>query len=311
MKSIQSTLKQWAKSTGLKERLDKQREELLTDSYIKAFIKENKDSVTNEMLDTGMVKLYEFKKERRACANCPGLKECPNMMKGYQPSLSIERGHLELHYLPCALKVQEKKQKEQSQLMKSLYIPKDILSARFEEIDMDGERGEAGAAALEFALKANPGEDGGGLYFYGKFGVGKTYLMGAVANELFDRGIESYTVYTPDFFREMKQSLGDGTFQEKLDTIKKAQVLILDDIGAETTSSWVRDDVLGAILQYRMLEKLPTLFTSNYDYDELEDHLSYSDRGGIEELKAKRIMERIKHNTTFVTVAGHNRREKR
>ncbi len=127
-------------------------------------------------------------------------------------------------------------------------------------------------------------------------------MMGAVANQLRERNIESYMIYTPDFFREMKQSIGDGTFQEKLDTIKRAQVLILDDIGAESISAWIRDDVLGAILQHRMLEKLPTLFTSNYDYDELENHLAYSDKGGTEELKAKRIMERIRHFTTFVTV---------
>ncbi|MDV2684808.1 primosomal protein DnaI [Alkalihalophilus lindianensis] len=309
MKPIQSTLKQWTKSAGLQERLENQKKELFKDPFIQEFLRMEKYSLTTEMVDRGMVKLYEFKKERTHCANCPGLKACPNMMKGYQPTLQIERGHLELRYLPCALKVQEKQHKEQQQLMKSLYIPKDILKARFEDIDMDGEREEAGAAALEFALKAEPGENGEGLYFYGKFGVGKTYLMGAIANELYERGVESYTVYTPDFFREMKQSIGDGTFQGKLDRIKRAKVLILDDIGAETTSSWVRDDVLGVILQYRMLEKLPTLFTSNYDYDELEEHLSYSDRGGIEELKAKRIMERIKHQTTFVTVKGHNRRE--
>src|SRR5699024_10264885 len=114
----------------------------------------------------------------------------------------------------------------------------------------------------------NPGEDGEGLYLYGKFGVGKTYLMGAVMNALKSRDIDSFIVYTPDFFREMRQAIGDGTFQEKLDTVKQARVLILDDIGAETISGWIRDDVLGAILQHRMLEKLPTLFTSNYDYDE-------------------------------------------
>ncbi|WP_100373722.1 primosomal protein DnaI [Bacillus sp. FJAT-45037] len=310
MKPIQSALKQWGKTHGLQERLEKQKQDLLADPLIQAFLKKYQGSVTTEMVDRGMLKLYEFKKERNHCAKCPGLAACPNMMKGYQPSLSIERKHLELHYLPCLIKIKEDKKKEQKELMKSLFIPKENLSARFEDVDMEGERGKAATAAFEFALRAQPGEDVQGLYFYGEFGVGKTYLMGAVANELFDRGIESYTVYTPDFFREMKQSLGDGTFQQKLDTIKKAEVLILDDVGAETMSSWVRDEVLGVILQHRMLEKLPTLFTSNYNYDELEEHLAYSDKSGTEHLKAMRIMERIKHHTKFVTVKGHNRREK-
>ena len=37
-------------------------------------------------------------------------------------------------------------------------------------------------------------------------------------------------------------------------------VLILDDIGSEMNTQWVRDEVLGPILQFRMLEELPTFF---------------------------------------------------
>lgn len=84
--------------------------------------------------------------------------------------------------------------------------------------------------------------------------------------------------------------------------------MILDDIGSETISSWIRDDVLGAILQYRMMEGLPTLYTSNLDYDELEEHLAYSQKSGAEQLKAKRIMERIRHYTIPQYIGGANRR---
>ena len=50
----------------------------------------------------------------------------------------------------------------------------------------------------------------------------------------------------------------------------------IDDIGAETTTSWGRDEVLGTILQYRMQEGLVTFFTSNFTMDELEEHFSVS-----------------------------------
>ncbi|MFC0557895.1 primosomal protein DnaI [Halalkalibacter alkalisediminis] len=309
MESIQSALKQWSQDNNkFQQRLNEARNSLLADPIVKKAL--DQVSVTDEMLEQGLIKLYELQKELHHCHDCPGLSNCPNMMRGYQPELMVTRKALDLRYHPCSLKTNEESARKQRQLIKSLYVPKDILKATFDRLDRDHEREEASRKALAFALGANPGEDGQGLYFYGKFGVGKTHLMGAVANELRDRGIETYIVYTPDFFREMKSSIGDGTFQEKIDMVKKAQVLILDDIGAETISGWIRDDVLGAILQHRMLENLPTLFTSNYDYDELEDHLSYSERGGIEELKAKRIMERIKHFTTFVNVEGANRRSR-
>lgn len=302
-------MKEWVRNSNLQEQLDKAKQELLSDPLVQTFLQKYSD-VTDEMIEQGLVKLYEFQKERHHCLECPGLSACPNMMKGYQPEAVISRGSIDLHYRACSLKEEVEQQKLQQQLMKSLYVPRDILDASFESLDRSTEREEASRKALAFAMSASPGEEGQGLYFYGKFGVGKTHMMGAIMNALKSRKIESLIVYTPDFFREMKQAIGDGTFQEKLDMVKQAKVLILDDIGAETISGWIRDDVLGAILQHRMLEKLPTLFTSNYDYEELEEHLAYSERGGIEELKAKRIMERIKHFTTFVRVDGKNRREK-
>ena len=36
---------------------------------------------------------------------------------------------------------------------------------------------------------------------------------------------------------------------------------MIDDIGAESMTSWIRDDVLSVILQYRMQEQLVTTFS--------------------------------------------------
>ncbi len=115
-------------------------------------------------------------------------------------------------------------------------------------------------------------------------------------------------VYVPELFRELKSSIGDSTLNEKLEAIKKEPVLMLDDIGAESMSSWVRDEILGPILQFRMLDNLPTFFTSNYDFQGLEHHLTYSQRGEEEKLKARRVMERIKYLAEPVSVTGRNRR---
>ena len=133
-----------------------------------------------------------------------------------------------------------------------------------------------------------------GCIFTGKFGVGKSYLLGALANELAARHIHSVVVYVPEFLREMKQAIQDHTLSEKIEFVKRAPVLMLDDIGAETMSSWTRDEILGTILQYRMSEQLPTFLTSNFNYDELEHHLSFTQRGEKEVVKAGRIMERIR-----------------
>lgn len=309
MDSINASLHRFMNKKDWQARFEKVKKEVLSDKRVQSFLQAHPEW-KDEKLDRDLMKLYEYKKERDHCDRCPGLPRCSNMMTGYQPVIQVENEQLLIRYQPCALKRQEEERKRQQSLMKSMYIPKEILEATFDSIDQDHKsRIAAIKQCLQFALNANPGEDGKGLYLCGKFGVGKTYMMGAVINELAARNIPSMIVYVPDFFRELKQSVTDGTVQEKIDYVKKMDVLILDDIGAETISAWIRDDVLGVILQYRMMEKLPTLYTSNYDYDELEEHLSYSQKGGIERLKAKRILERIRHLTTFVFVDGKNRRE--
>jgi len=73
-------------------------------------------------------------------------------------------------------------------------------------------------------------------------------------------------------------------------------------------SSWIRDEVFGVILQYRMQEQLPTFFSSNFTMNELEQHLTVTQRGDEEPLKAKRIMERIRYLTKEIEMTGRNRR---
>ena len=57
-----------------------------------------------------------------------------------------------------------------------------------------------------------------------------------------------------------------------------------------------------------MEENLPTLFTSNLTLEELEIHLSTTNKD-IDKLKARRIMERIKQLTTNITMISENKRK--
>lgn len=83
---------------------------------------------------------------------------------------------------------------------------------------------------------------------------------------------------------------------------------MIDDIGADALSAWVRDEVLGIILQYRMQEQLATFFSSNFTMNELEKHLTTSQRGDEEPVKAGRIMQRVRYLAREVEVSGQNRR---
>ena len=97
-------------------------------------------------------------------------------------------------------------------------------------------------------------------------------------------------------------------YDEQFNYIKKVPLLLLDDIGAENCSNWSRDEVLGPILQYRMENHLPTFFTSNLTLEELENSLAMTSNG-VDKVKARRIVERIKQLTTDLELISKNRRD--
>jgi len=308
MEKINRTLKRIASSENFQKRYEKMRQETLAHPAIKAFIREHQDELTNEIIDKGLNKLYEYINQSKECNKCESLDTCVNMMKGYHPELVLVRNSIDVTYERCPRKIMDDEKRKNEQLIKSLYVPKDILNATFENLAHDDSRIDAIKKSLSFILHYEQGNPTKGLYLYGEFGVGKSYLLGAIANKLAKKQISSMIVYVPELLRELKSSIADSTLNSKIEALKKEPILMLDDLGAEAVSSWTRDEVLGPILQFRMLESLPTFFTSNFDLKGLEHHLTYSQRGEEEKLKARRIMERIRSLSEPVLVDGPNRR---
>ncbi|MFB1080459.1 primosomal protein DnaI [Jeotgalibacillus sp. JSM ZJ347] len=310
MDPINRTIRRISGSNEFQRRYEKMKKEIAADPEIQQFLQTHAQHLAPNAADQGMIKLYEFMTRSRKCADCPSLGACKNTMKGYEPKLIIQNGYIDMQYAPCPRQIAFQEQRNTEKLIQSMYVPKDVLNATFDQVDVDTPtRMKALKTAEDIVgqLVADP-EHYKGLYLYGKFGVGKSYLLGAIANELKKQNKASFILYFPEFLKEMKQSLGDQSFAGKVDAVKKASILMLDDIGAESLSSWARDEVLGTILQYRMAEGLPTFFSSNFDYNELEHHLTYSQRGEEEPIKAARIMERIKFLSIPVEMKGKNKR---
>ena len=66
-----------------------------------------------------------------------------------------------------------------------------------------------------------------------------------------------------------KKSYIDYMKQSDIETIRTAELLILDDIGAETRKEWV-DTELFRLIDYRYSNQKVTIFTSNVPIDELK-----------------------------------------
>lgn len=253
-------------------------------------------------------RLEECAKNYQNCKNCKSLLACKNMITGYAFLPRVVDDTLEFEYRACRYKKNLDQEKKHLQNITYLKGTEKLKEAKMKNIHMeDRNRYETIRKLKEFMEqyleKVNPK----GLYLYGNFGCGKSYLVAAMFSELAKKGVKSTIVFWPEFLRELKSSFGSD-YEEKYRSVKKTPLLLIDDIGAEATTEWGRDEILCPLLQYRMDEELPTFFTSNLDMNLLEEHLSCSKKG-IDVVKARRIMERIKQLTIPVEMLSKNKRE--
>ena len=246
--------------------------------------------------------------EKVNCENCKGLDYCKNEIYGFCEKEVVDKDRLRFEYQSCKYKNKLEKENKKNENVYVFDIPKEIRNAKMKDIYIDDlNRKEVITWVSKFIKNYDKNKKLKGLYLSGNFGCGKTYIISAAFNELSKKGIKSAIIYWPEFLRDLKSSF-DYDFKEKFEYIKKIPLLLIDDIGAESVTSWSRDEILGTILQYRMEEGLTTFFTSNLNYKELEEFLTIT-KGKVDNLKATRIMERIKNLTIEMNVVGENRRK--
>lgn len=307
MKHINQHLNRTVNNQNINDRLVQLMEVVQKDKDVQEFIAANREHLSDEDILKSSAKLYEYVKEKeKFLAN-----DASMIAPGYEPKLFLNHHFIDVTYVPTEELIRKKEYETIRNRVHAISMPKDIKDASLESFNITAERKEALSESITFMndYLNNPKEFHQGLYLYGTFGVGKTYLLGAIANGLATKGVKSTILHFPTFCVEMKQSIKDDSVASKLDSVKKTPILMLDDIGADSMSAWIRDDILGVILQYRMQEKLPTFFSSNLDMKQLEEeHLRFSQKGDDEPLKAKRIMERIKYLSKQITMIGENRR---
>ena len=280
---------------------------LLSEPEVVAVFKEHEAAVDMKKVPIFMGSISEYVSGVRKCQNCPGLNECSQPIRGHFPTLKPHVGNLTLQYAPC----QYFKSQQHLQNIDTLHMPKSMTKASFETMYPDAFREELFRLGMDFVLNYNQDTYRKGLFLYGSMGSGKTYAMCAIANELAKRGVGCAVVYFPELIAQIKASFSNDTEASgvTVEKLKNVPVLMLDDIGSESVTSWMRDEVLGRILNHRMMHELPTFFTSNFDFDQLQTHYEQTTRNEYEPVKAARILERIKALSIPVALIGKNYRE--
>jgi DNA replication protein DnaC len=144
-------------------------------------------------------------------------------------------------------------------------------------------------SVMEKALKAskrfaeNPI---GWLVFLGIYGTGKTHLAAAIGNFRAKNGYPPIFVEIPDLLDHLRASFHPDSrvsYDKRFDEIRTAPLLILDDLGAQSSTPWAKEKLF-QLFSYRYNAELPTVITSSQRLEDIEP-----------QLRLKLIDERISH----------------
>ena len=277
-------------------------QQIVKDPDVAAFIQ--KESLSQEELNRSISKFNQYITERDKFLR----GDTNYVARGYKPILVMNHGYADVSYEETPELIAAEKEAAIKKRLNLINLPSSLKNISFLDVYRDD---VARLTVLNKMIKFVNDYPNNlkGLYLYGDFGVGKSFMVAALAHDLSEkRGVSSTLLHYPSFVIDVKNAIGDGNVKNLVDEIKQAEVLIFDDIGAEQSTPWVRDEVLQVILQYRMQEDLPTFFTSNFSFEDLEKHFAKGKNGNDETWEARRVMERIRYLAEETRLEGENRR---
>lgn len=232
-----------------------------------------------------------YLEEIEHCNVCKGLEYCKNSNFGYRTKIDADSFVL----VPCKYKKEKLLKAKENSHIKTLFVSKSILNANLENMDVSTEnRKKIYDFIVKFIQNNKEGTFTKGLYLYGDLSTGKTYILGCIANKLAKYNIKSLIIYFPDLVVELKNSIGSSRLEELINYLKSVDVLLLDDLGSENMTPWLRDEILGPVLNFRLMEEKPIFISSNINpsSDDFLNYLSIT-KAPSETLKAMRIKSRL------------------
>lgn len=157
-------------------------------------------------------------------------------------------------------------------------IPAGMLRMNFTNFDPRGGRKATPEqqASLEYARNAARDfatDPNRWILFSGSHGAGKTHLAVAIANESVRRGQTVFFAFVPDLLDHLRGTFSPNSpiaYDELFEQIKTVPMLILDDLGAESSTPWA-EEKLYQIMVYRHETLLPTIITTFFDMKGLEE----------------------------------------
>lgn len=146
-----------------------------------------------------------------------------------------------------------------------------------------------------------------GIIFYGDKGTGKSFYAACIVNALAEKGVTTAFTTTA----ALMQRIHKWDAEEILEAVRRVQLLVLDDFGAERDTSY-GVEVLYNVINERCKTKKPTIITTNLSLNELRaDNDIYRGRMNDRIVEMCPITLRMSGDSRRVKIAEERRRKAR
>lgn len=207
----------------------------------------------------------EYEYHARQCEECRPLEMvCPRC--GGAGVLSKRVGMGQWAYLPCECRSDSMRRAQEIYSGLNLRTPLQtfgVLEAKPEIVN-------ALQAAVDFADNPTPYHI---LTIAGGVGTGKTHLLQAIGWESLKHGRQPKFIPVARYLDRLRATFNDDSpvqFEQVYQPLEAAQILLLDDIGAERLTLWGQEQ-LYKIVNHRWQESLPMAVSMNLDSPQAKD----------------------------------------
>lgn len=241
-----------------------------------------------EKIEENIVKIFDFVSDINYCKKCPGVKKCAKQNPLLCTKIVYTHGEIDRQLVPC-------KELLKDIAFKNQFVIRDFdeewLDSSLRTIDRNNGRDLALAKYRNF-LKV---KDNSWIYLTGSKNSGRSYFAAALTSDAARRERGPICFLNSTLRLRELNDLGYGKrkeeFEKKLSAYSNIPILVLDDFGNEFKTDFVRDAILFPILSTRASKKLLTIFTSDFNIEEIETLYSNTKAGAI---RAKQIANLIK-----------------
>jgi len=263
------------------------------------------EGLPDEILRANFEALEEVRLERARCCFCRK-PQCPYHYV-YKITVSDENGNSELKIETEMDKCEHLEAKtilaKKDKYFASCRLGKRFIDRRFDNFITEEYNTEALHVCYNYVASIKERlQDGKGLLLMGPVGTGKTHLVASMIHEAIEKHVVlAVFVTVPELLARIRASFEKGnqeTQGELFELVRSADLLVLDDIGAEKTSEWVREQ-LYIIINSRYDDLKPVVITSNCTAEELEERIG------------ERATSRIIEMCDWVVVDGPDYRKKK